>query len=327
MIDVSAATIFGNMTSGAGLNTIFDGDSSTGGYYQGTVGYAGVSLTTASTVASAEFVSANQGFDGSGLTTDITLKLFGKNGASPIGPYDGTLLGQESFVDQNTQRTITVTSGDTTTEYAHIWGVVECGVWAELKELRLYESGVVIPPPPAEIPYTLERTHVQVLHKTCNTLLPLTQAEMNVEEFQMNLEVPVAGSFDIDFVINVTHRGETLSPAYIGAVGIGARVKYKYAPAEAGLASASWEWLPKSATNGINIDERNPAHYANVATVSGLDAQAGFYQFSIFMSAHTDGTTQDYTAAILKEADGINGFRIRYTPGGEWVNMDDYNES
>lgn len=318
MIDPTGLTKFGNMTSGGGITAIFDGDTATGGYHEAVSGYAGMSLSQATAIGSAEFVSANGGFDGSGATSQITLSLYGKTGAVPSSQTDGTLLAQVTFTDQNTQRSVELTSSDQTTLFEHVWGVIQSGVWSELKEFRVYEPSEA---PPSSI-HMLAETHVQVLHKTCNTLLPLTQAEMNVEEFQMEMEVPVAGVFDIDFVINVTHRGELLSPQYLGAVGIGARVKYKHATTEAGLAGASWQWLPKSATNGINIDERNPAHYANVATVSGMSAEIGFYQFSIFMSAHTDGTSQNYTAAILKEADGLNGFRIRYTPGGEWVNMD-----
>ena len=317
MIDLATLILFGNMVFGGGIAAIFDNDDLTGGYNKATSGWAGVTLSQPTAIAKADFVSANGGFDASGAITTITLKLYGKTGAEPTSPSDGILIGQSTFTDVNVSRTITITSTDKTTKFDHVWGVVQTGVWAELRELRLFEAS-------ATVPYLLSSTHVQTLQKTCNELRPLPWYEENIEQFEVTLEVPLAGSFDLDFVVNVVHQGDLLSPQWLGAVGIGGRMKYKYSQALANLDSQAWEWLPQSATNGINIDNRDPAHYANVSMVSGLPAKVGFYKFTIFMSAHTSGTTLDGVAAILKEGDnGLNGFRVRYTPNGEFINMDE----
>jgi hypothetical protein len=319
VIDLTGTTKFGNMTSGGGLATIFDDDTDTGGYRQSTSGWAGVTLNTPSVIDKAEFVSAENGFDASGSTTSVTLKLYGKVGDVPTTSTDGVLLGSKSFTDQNVMRAVSVESTDKTTEYDHVWGVVSTGVWSGIRELRLYED--TTPPPPSVTPYTLADTHPQTLQRSCDTTVNLTQSAVLVDAFTTSVQVPADGSFDLDYSINVVHRGNLLSPSYLGAVGIGATLVYRYSTTLETLESQDWLRLPISSTNGINIDERNPAHYANVSMSTGHPAEVGYYQFGIRMSGHTDGTTQNGVAAVLAESDGLNGFRIRYTPGGEFVNM------
>lgn len=320
MIDLTGTTKFGNMTSGHGLDTIFDNNSSTGGYSESTYGWAGAILLVPSTIDRVDFVSPYNGFDASGLTSNITLKLYGKVGTPPTTSTDGVLLGETSFTDQNVERTITIESNDKTTTFDHVWGVVVTGVWAAIRDLIFYASAAP-PPPPSVTPYVLEDTHVQTLQRSCDTTVPLTQSTMLVDAFTTTVQVPAAGSFDLDYSINLVHRGNLLSPSYLGAVGVGATIVYKYSATLENLESQDWTRLPISSTNGINIDERNPAHYANVSMMSGHPANVGYYQFGILMSGHTDGTPQDYVAAVLAESDGLNGFRVRYTPGGEFVNM------
>lgn len=99
-IDTSNLAKIGNMTSGGGLAAIMDGSSGTVGYAESTLGYAGVTLAAPTRIDHAKLTSADNGFDASGLTTGITLYLYGKAGTAPSHAHDGQLLGQMSFTDQ-----------------------------------------------------------------------------------------------------------------------------------------------------------------------------------------------------------------------------------
>lgn len=136
LIDISSATTIGDMTAGGGLAALKDGNTATAGRKEATSGYCGV--VVASKIDSGQIDSADNGFDGSGLTTSITIKLFGKVSGTPSSATDGTELGSTTFTDVNSLTTKTITSSDKTTVFNSVWFTISTGVWANATEMRFY---------------------------------------------------------------------------------------------------------------------------------------------------------------------------------------------
>lgn len=329
MIDLSSFPKFGTMTKGSGIPGVFDGAVGTTGYAEFSGGYAGVNFSTdPQKIDRVEVVSATNGFDASGLTTAIVLTLRAKNGSAPTGPNDGAVLATASFTDINSQTTRTLNSPDKVTLWDYIWVSVSTGVWSVIAELRFFEASEYVPPVAPE-PNAADFT---IYQKACNSNFPLPQGAVIVPDFTFDICCDAVGAALVDFGVNVTHVGNLFSPPYLGAIGIGAQFCYKFAADYAGLDSAPWQSPPNSKTNGINIDERNPAHYANVGLPTSMPVQPGFYRFSLMMSAHTDGDViqgtppirldRDGLAQILAEGGkGLNGLRVMVVKGGAFFDM------
>ena len=123
-------------------------------------------------------------------------------------------------------------------------------------------------------------------------------------------------------MVNVKHVGNLFSPQYLGALGIGAAVEYKFAENYSDLDAAAWQKPPNSRSNGENIDERNPAHYGNAGMTTSIPVEPGFYRFGLAMTAHTDGDSRDGLAQVLVEqGKGLNGFRVTIIKGGAFYDM------
>jgi len=140
-INVSTFPKFGNLTYGSGLAAVFDGTEATTGYAQGTIGWAGVDFRSSpQRIGRAEVVSATNGFDASGATSEILLELRAKNGSPPVNPGDGVFIGADAqwFTDQNLQRTVTLNCVDNVTEWDFVWVMVKTGVWSVMAEVRLF---------------------------------------------------------------------------------------------------------------------------------------------------------------------------------------------
>jgi len=315
-IDITGFVKIGDMLSGGGLAATSDDDIGTTGYVSSPQGWAGVIFPAPTKVEKVVVTSAGNGFDASGLTTSITLNLRAKTGAAPISRTDGTVLATQAFTDQNVQYTKSLTSNDVTTEWDHVWVDVQTGSWSVIAEIEVYEPDVASAPEP------LSSTNITIMQKSCDDGFMLPQTVIYVPGFYMTFNAPVAGVAMVDFVINLTHKGDLLPTPFLGAVGIGAELFYKYSTDFSTLEASPWVGFPISQTNGINIDDRDPAHYANVSLNSSLQINPGFYKFGIRMSGHTTGTTQDFIVGILAESGkGLNGFRITYIPGADFFNM------
>lgn len=314
MIDLSSFPKIGTMTKGSGIAGVFDGSVGTTGYAEFSGGYAGVNFSSSpQKIDRVEVVPATNGFDASGLTTAIVLTLRAKNGSAPTGPNDGTVLATASFTDVNAQTARTLTSSDRVTAWDFVWVTVTTGVWSVIAELRFFEAGEYVPPvSPDPSPAV-----ITVYQKACNSSFPLPQTAIIVPDFTFDVCCDEAGVALVDFKVNVTHVGNLFSPSYLGAIGIGAQFYYKFSADYDGLDAAPWLSPANSRTNGINIDERNPAHYANVGLNTSMPVQPGFYRFSLSMSAHTDGDGRGGLAQILAEGGkGLNGLRVSIIKGG-----------
>ncbi|GAM99128.1 hypothetical protein U91I_02768 [alpha proteobacterium U9-1i] len=306
-IDVSGFSRIGDMTSGGGLSAVFDGSTSTNGYAEATTGYAGIDFGgSPKRISKAELVSATNGFDASGATTDITLSLYGKNGAAPSGAADGVLLGVAGpFGDVNAQTTRTILSTDVVTQYRYVWAVISTGVWAIATEVRLFES--VEPTAP-----TGERL---VIRRSCDEVFPLTWDLSEIPHFHVTARLNDPAVARLFFQVNVTHRGEFTS--YMDVVGFGFLIEYRHAATFANLAAASWTTAP-NAISGGNIIDRGNHHYGAATIVSAMNAAAGFYEFRVRGSAHSTGSSLDGLAAVLAEYGvGLNNLLIEFDEGSE----------
>ena len=306
MLDLTGLTPFGNMVSGGGLAAVLDSNPGTTGYAQATTGYCGVDLVTPKRIGYVEIVSATNGYDASGLTSQITLKLYGKNTSAPANATDGTLIGTLGpFMDTNAQLIKTIMSTDLVTEYRYVWAVITTGVWAVAATLRVFEAGEIVEP------VASSAVRFKVVRR-CDELTPLTFVGTPIPAFQAFVRLNGPAELAVSFQANVVHRGEFTGVN--GTVGYGFAVLYRTATTFAELASAAWETICSS---GGNICERNPHHYgaaAIVGDVSFLQAGGCFIEFAVTGSAHSDlSVGTNGLAAILAEGGrGLNGFRLLF---------------
>lgn len=310
LISTSGLSKFGNMTSGGALSAIFDADSGTTGYRQATTGYAGVSFLSPQVIHSVDVVSPSNGYDASGSTTQITLRLYAKTGPTPSSDTDGTLLAEMIFTDVNTAQTKTLES-NASSAWDHVWVRATSGVWVVFAEMKPFAPDSVPAEPPA--PSSAPRP---VYTRRIDTVTPLMWSTSEVTEFRTSpIAIGEDGVAEVDFHCDCVHRGDVTG--YNGAVGIGQAVVYRYAAEFGDLESASWVEIP-GAKGGYNISERSPEHYGHRSLAGALDIQAGFYQFSVRMSAHATGSPQNGLAAVLAENGvGFNNLRIAINRGGE----------
>ena len=307
LIDLNGCTKIGNLTSGGGLASVFDGENTTVGYAQATSGYAGVSLPAPKRIDRVEVSSAENGFDASGLETAITLQLYGKVGVAPSSSTDGVLLGSTAFTDQNLRRTITVASSDKSTEFNHVWVRVVTGVWSILAELRVFEAGEVEPlPEPEPLP-----PGMHVLLKSCDGAVALTHYGAELPQFRIQLLLAEPRQVAIDFSACTVHTGTGAD--FNVPVGYSFRICHRSAANAAGLAPAPFIERP-NAVDGGNILNRTQ-HYGNAAIVDGLELPAGLSEISVIGSGHTDGSTTPGLIRMLVEGGkGLNRLRVLVLP-------------
>lgn len=173
LIDTSSLVKIGDMTSGGGLaGAISHTDGGTTGYKPATIAWAGVTLSAPAPIQNVEVTSATNGFDASGLTTTITLQLYGKQGTAPANGTNGTLLGSITFTDVNATTTKTINSNDTTTEWDHVWVRGTTGVWVVTDSMKFYEADGG--PPVTQYQYTNGPTTEYITEYLQNTTLPIT---------------------------------------------------------------------------------------------------------------------------------------------------------
>lgn len=304
-INLTGLTRFGDMTSGNGLAGIADGNLSTTGYAQTTQGYFGVSLASPTAIQKAEVVSATNGFDASGSTSQITLKLYGKTGSAPTSLTNGTLLGTTgSFIDTNSTQTKIIMSTDPFTSYDHVWVAVFTGVWSILSEAQFFES---VEP----IASSADRV---VLFRRCDdaVILPNNTTGLDVAAFHSLVKMDAASVAKVWFQANFEHRGNLLSPQFLGVLGVGATLGYRYATTFAGLAGAAWTYV---ASTGDNIYDKTQ-HYAALPLVNALSIAAGYTEWRVLASAHTSLTTQNDLGQLLIEGGrGLNGLLVEFDKG------------
>lgn len=139
LVDRTAGTSFGTLTSNGGLASIFDGNTSqsytVSGVATSNPSYAGKTHSAAKKFSRAILYGANNlGF--LSYTTSCTLDVYGKNGAAPSGPTDGTVIGTVSFTNTNDESGgRSVASLDTSTAYDHWWVTITGGLNHVLTEI------------------------------------------------------------------------------------------------------------------------------------------------------------------------------------------------
>lgn len=304
MLDLTGLTPFGNMVSGGGLAAVLDSNSATTGYAQSTTGYCGVDLVTPRKIGHLELTSATNGYDASGSLTQITLKLYAKNGSVPASATDGTIIGSLGpFTDVNSQLTKTITSTDLLTEYRYVWAVITTGVWAVAAALRLFEATAVNEP----VASTAARFK---LVRRCDEPHLLQYVHTAIPAFQAYVRLSGPAEMEASFEANVVHRGDITGVS--GVVGYGFILRYRTAATFAGLSDAFFQTI--RATGG-NIRERNPHHYGEGAIVTDKtfsEPNGCFIEFMVTGSAHSDAAVgvNGLAALHVESGTGNNGLRL-----------------
>lgn len=131
----SAGTVIGDLNFQGGRNAAFDGNLNKA--FASCASYNSVFITTmyvGKTFTSPRRIgkvivrgSTDTGYDAFTGPATITLSLYGKNGAAPTGPTDGTQLGTTSFSDNNLPNEKTINSNDLATEFDHLWVAISSG--------------------------------------------------------------------------------------------------------------------------------------------------------------------------------------------------------
>lgn len=307
-IDISHASKFGNLVGGGGLGAAFDGNVNTIAYAESSVGYVGVSLPSAKRIERLEVVSAANGFDASGLTTGITLQLYGKKGAAPVSSTDGVVIGVASFTDQNVQRTVALQSNDKATLFDHVWLRLSTGVWSVVADFRLFEAPEPAPiPEPEPLP---SGPHVFI--KSCDQNVGLVSTGIEISQFRTRFYLAEPRKVLLDFHADVIHVGNGSDAAV--AVGFSFWLAKRSGGTLQALDSAAFVSI-RNAVGGGNVSERNPQHYGNKSICSAIELDAGYHEFSVIGNGHTDGSSTQGLLQVLAEGGmGLNCLRVVVLP-------------
>lgn len=307
-IDTSTSPKFGNLTLGGGTLAAFDNNVASTAYGETRDGFIGTSLQEAKRISSVEVVSASNGFDASGLTTNITIHLYGKVGSAPTTNVDGVLIGAVSTTDQNVQRVVTLQSNDTITLFDHIWVRLLTGVWSVVAELRLFEA----PEPKPDEPLLPLVAGSHVFRKSCNSLIPLVSSGSEVQQFRTTFCLDEPRNILLDFHAAVIHTGVGADAGV--AVGYSFWICRRSAKTLTALKAAPFINLPNMFT-GDNVSERNPQHYGTLSICDAEVLDAGYHEYSITTNGHTDGSaTQGILKLSVEAGMGLNCLRVVVLP-------------
>lgn len=316
-IDLSALPRFGSMTSGGGLAAIFDGNPATAGYSGVPSGWAGVTFAEPVALDFAEFISATNGFDGSGYqgaNSNITVRLRGiqsPTAPQPTQPTDGELIGTVGpFQDVNATTTRNLDIPNKPRTWTHVWAHDSSdnpSTFSILSALKLY--AYTAPSPPTEPPTSTKRK--QSYKSKCNTNAPLQKALTPIPGFpEIVAKMEVDSVLTAEFTAALAHVGDTLSPQYLDVVGCGVYIQWAYATTLAGLATATWSSL---AAGSEQIRERNPQHYGWIGAREKVPVPGGYFKFRIAGSGHTTSSDQNGIVNILAEGiGGLNLFTVEF---------------
>lgn len=304
LIDTSNLVKFGNMNSGGGLSAVFDGDSVTTGYVQAVVGYAGITLPMAKRVGSVDITSATNGFDASGQTSLIELRLYGKNGI-PSNADDGALLASSKFTDQNIQRTISLESSDKVSSFTHVWVKVHTGVWAVAADVKFYEDSSPIP----DLEPVGHGSHLMI--KSCNDSVPLTFYPSEIPQFRIRFRLESPRIVLFDFHGDVVHVGS--GNDYGVPVGYSFRIVRREGADISALQGADFNHVDY-AVGGGNVRDAQQ-HYGNKTIPSGELLEAGYHEISILGSGHTFASgTPGLLRVLVESGKGLNSLRVVVLP-------------
>lgn len=299
MIDPSGLVAFGNMGSGGGLSAIFNPDASTG-YATVTTGWAGLTLSEPARLKSVTITSATNGFDASGLTTPVTIRMYGKVGPAPTGPSDWTMLASTTFTDVNAATVKTLTSADQITQFDHVGFSITTGVWAIAQYVQFEEATAATALLPT--PELTTRTAYQSRIDT-EINLPWATAELPQTRWAP-LYIPAPCNALVDLNCDFRHRNVS---GYAGPIGIGWTFGARYGTSLEAMIAAPWQPLVKAQTQIASIEH----HYAPCCASGAVALAQGYYQFSFKGSAHTTANTFDGNACLLVESGvGYNSARL-----------------
>lgn len=297
---LATASTFGNFD--VRPSEVFDGNAATTGYRPNQQAYVGVTFANPSVVEFACVVSPSNGFDASGLESEITLFLYAKNGSVPSGPKDGQLLGEIIFTDVNENRSITIQSANRSI-FDHAWVVIETGAWCVFAELEFHGFSLVATDQFHEV-----GSSRHIYKSSIERLFPLTQEMIEVPDFRIKLHLNEPRVVNFDYHGDFVHLGA----GYTGVIGCALRIKRRHATTEAGISGLEPVEIP-NAVGGCNIIDQSPHHYGQKSICAVEELEAGYHEITILATAHTTGSPLDGLGAIHP---GYNLLRVSVEPLG-----------
>lgn len=139
--------------------------------------------------------------------------------------------------------------------------------------------------------------------------------------FRQEFEVTEAGAIELHFKCETKHRN-----LVNGVVGVGARVRYRTAATQAGLASAPLLDI-EGAVAGENITDI-VHHYASPAFATALAVTPGWYRFEVHMASYSSiSHTSGQCASINNQTSPAGNFQCYNTfmtvehPGAELFDL------
>lgn len=298
-INPSGLVAFGNMGSGGGLAAVFNSDASTG-YATVSTGWAGLTLSEPTRLKSVSIISASNGFDASGSTTSVTLRLYGKTGASPSGPSDGVMLASMTFTDINAVTTKLLASADQITPFDHVWVSIATGVWSIAQYVQFEEAteATAMLPTPDLTTRTIYSSRIDT-----EISLPWVTAELAQTRWKP-IYIPAPCNAIVDLNCDFRHRNVS---GYAGPIGIGWTFGSRYGASLEAMIAAPWQALVKAQTQIASIEH----HYAPCCASGFMTLAQGYHQFSFKGSAHTTANAFDGNACLLVESGvGYNSARL-----------------
>lgn len=302
-VDTTSGVRFGNLTKGGGLPALFDGEDSTVAYSETQVGYFGTSLPGAKRIDRVELSSATNGFDASGHTTNINIKLYARNGSPPAHAVDGVLLGSVNVVDENQIRVVCVESSDKKNLYEYVWVRIATGVWTIASEIEIFEADE--PPPPTAIPLSS-----YVLSSSCNVNVPLSYGGGEIPQFRVRMLVEQERTVLLDFHGDVVHTGGSYSSSH--PFGFSFRLCKRSADSEQELEMAPFQWID-NAVGGGNVLSLSH-HYGNKTICSYTKVSPGWHEFSVIGSGHSYLSSESAIQILAEGGKGLNCLRVTVLP-------------
>lgn len=157
-------------------------------------------------------------------------------------------------------------------------------------------------------------------------------AQTEHPSFRRTLYIPVSGVVFLTYSIDMSHRGISagvnynpplnptgdglMPPGTYYPIGIGGQVAWRRSSSEAGLAGG-FTYIADTIWGGQLSDRKHHYQTVGVAMVPFAVEGGYFYQFSLFLTAHTDAGSMSGVdgAAELTTGGGRNFLQLLYEPG------------
>ena len=277
------------MTSGGGLDAVFDASNTTYGQRTSSSGWCGVDYRGVSAkVDYVEVVSGAAGFNGIRIPGQTTVELRGAVGGKPSVADAGTLLGSATFTNVSAQHTITINSNDTTTYWEYVWIVVKTTAWAVVAKLRIYGTdgsssgggggGVVVAGDSSTLRTVTTADETVRTKALYSVKLNYTSTYLPFSSFVIYVDASRIAHTDV--LVTFKHTGKSYdgTVSFIGLANVTLYLKRRSAGTIGGLDSATLVDLVSTTGNIVNFTQQ----YLTLQLSFTETLPANYHEYSLF---------------------------------------------